>query len=175
MINTAIDNSRTSYLLFRLYQLRIVASFLALMLLASPIYAQAGRALEAFINVKLITAHEKKNASMTIPPEIVFLSMGPINSESSSLRFVIRLDEIYNSIVIEEIQHGTTEGDPVRLLHSYFIGDTDITRATGHKELRNLEFRRWITWDEFELKINNQTYRVQYTTAHEFAIRPVKK
>ena len=67
------------------------------------------------------------------------------------------------------------EGDPVRLLHSYFIGDTDITRATGHKELRNLEFRRWITWDEFELKINNQTYRVQYTTAHEFAIRPVKK
>ena len=103
MINTAIDNSRTSYLLFRLYQLRIVASFLALMLLASPIYAQAGRALEAFINVKLITAHEKKNASMTIPPEIVFLSMGPINSESSSLRFVIRLDEIYNSIVIEEI------------------------------------------------------------------------
>ena len=173
MRETSSYNAKTVSLLFQIRRLDVIVALLSVLFLVPTAIAQSGRG-ETTKRTEIITPHEEKNAKISIPAEVVFLSTGPATSESTELRFILRLEEIYYGIVIEEIKHGSTEGDPVLLLHSYYISDADLKRATGQRELLSLLFRRWITSTEFELEINKIAYRVQYTSTHKFNITPVK-
>ncbi len=173
MREAAIYKTETGTMRFRRHRLGIIALLLSVLFTVPTVYAQSGRG-ETQKRTEIITPYENKKAKISVSPEVVFLSTGPATSESTELRFILSLEEIYYSIVIEEIKHGSTEGDPVLLLHSYVISDADIKRVTDQQELMSLLFRRWITSSEFELEINKIGYRVQYTTARKFRITPVK-
>jgi hypothetical protein len=127
----------------------------------------------------VIMPYDNKKSPVVIPDEVVFLSPGPVSPSSLHLRFILRVEDIYYSIVIDVIKLGTTgevegEGTPSVVAHSFVINDVDIKRATGLQELTEIQFKQWIKWNEFELDINGQRYRVQYTAAQKFRITASK-
>ncbi len=136
-------------------------------------------ALNKISPLELIVPYDNKKSPVQIPDEVVFLSPGPASPSSLRLRFILRVEEIYYSIVIDVIKlgdSGLVEGDetPSVVTHSYVINDKDIKRATGLQELSKIQFSRWIKWNEFELEINGQKYRVQYTPQQKFKMTATK-
>jgi hypothetical protein len=173
MRETLTSPAKTVSLLFHRHRLVVIIVLLSVLFSLPTSFAQSGRGATQKRS-EILSSQEKRNAKISIPTEIVFVSTGPATGEPAELRFILGVEDIYYYIVIEEIKHGSTEGDPTLLSHSYFISNADIKRATDQQEIMNLVFRRWINSSEFELEINKTVYRVQYTASHKFKITPVK-
>jgi len=109
-------------------------------------------------------------ASQVAPLDVVSLSTGPRHEGIKGLRISILVAEVYHSVVVEEISYGLTEGDENKIIKSYFIEDLLISRHVGTGPLVNLDFVKWISWDEFELKEGDKHFRIRYMNDGKFKV-----
>ena len=128
-------------------------------------------------------ASEKSNilpitpATITIPSNIHYLTMGPRLQSKKSLRVSVVVEEIYPSLFIEEITFGDVEGDPDIVTKSYFLSGFDIVKKLGGKKwspLNNINLIKWHKWNEFEAMHNKTKFKIIYNTKNNFKIEKIK-
>ncbi len=115
-------------------------------------------------------------ATIAIPTNIHYLSMGPRFRSEKSLRVSIIVEEIYPSIFVEEINFGDVEGDPDVVAKSYFLSGFDITERLGENKrtrLNNINYIRWLQWNEFEMKHNEIKFKITYNSNSKFNIETI--
>ena len=118
-----------------------------------------------------------KSASITIPTNIHYLSMGP-RFRVKRLRVSIVVDEIYPSIFIEEITSRDTEGKPDIISNSYYLVGEDITGKLGDKKWSRLDtFKsiKWHKWNEFEMNHKKIKFKIIYNSNNKFNIIIINK
>ena len=129
------------------------------------------------------TASEKNNilpvtpATITIPSNIHYLTMGPRLQGKKSLRVSIIVEEIYPSIFVEEITFGDVEGAPDIVTNSYFLSGFEIVKKIGGKKwspLNNINLIKWHKWNQFEMKHNKTKFKIIYNSKNNFNLEIIK-
>lgn len=119
---------------------------------------------ETFGQIKKIKTIDFSNKEYYL--DITFLSEGEFQPQKTknrtendiAFRVVILTSEIYNTLVLEKVSYGS-EGGNKHIINKRKVDLSQIWtefKLTG--EITDLEFIKWLTWDSFEIKIQELTY-----------------
>lgn len=130
------------------------AKVLFLIMLTACIYADAQK--------KQIKTTDETNENYY--EWITYLNEGEIqwnDNNGVAFRFVITTSEIYDAIYIEKIYIGE-EGGGKKILKKRLVNMLNLAELYNLKgEISGIEFIKWDSWNTFEVKILNKTFKFE--------------